>query len=147
PDPTTQAEARAILRRYRIPVSDAVAAALADPANETPKPEDAVFARTETRLIATPLRALEAAAAKARAFGLNTLILGDAIEGEARGVGTVHAGSARHIAAHGDPVAPPAVILSGGETTVTVRHRGRGGRNAEFLLGLTLALAGAPGIY
>ena len=142
PDPTTQADALAILERFAIPISDPVRAALANPANETPKPGEPAFARCETRIIAAPQLSLEAAAAAARKDGLMPLILGDAIEGEAREVGIVHAGIARQVARHRQPVEPPAVLLSGGETTVTVRGSGRGGRNAEFLLGLALALGG-----
>jgi glycerate 2-kinase len=147
PDPTSQAEALAILEHFAIPVSDAVRAVLADPSNETPKPGDPAFARCQSRIIAAPQMSLEAAAEAARTAGITPLILGDAIEGEAREVGIVHAGIARQVARHGQPVAPPAVILSGGETTVTVRGAGRGGRNAEFLLGLALALEGRPAIH
>ncbi|HEX2256063.1 MAG TPA: glycerate kinase [Afifellaceae bacterium] len=147
PDPTSQAEALAILERFAIPVSDTVRTVLAAPANETPKPGDPAFARCETRIIAAPQMSLEAAAEAARAAGVTPLILGDAIEGEAREVGIVHAGIARQVARHRQPVAPPAVLLSGGETTVTVRGAGRGGRNAEFLLGLALALDGHDGIH
>jgi glycerate 2-kinase len=147
PDPTSQAEALAILERFAIPVSDAVRTVLADPANETPKPGDPAFARCRSRIIAAPQMSLEAAAVAARAAGIAPLILGDAIEGESREVGIVHAGIARQVARHGQPVAPPAVILSGGETTVTVRGPGRGGRNAEFLLGLALALEGHPAVH
>jgi glycerate 2-kinase len=142
PDPTSQAEALDILRRYRIDAPQSVRAVLADPGNETPKPGDPAFARCQTRIVARPQQSLEAAAGAARAAGVTPVILGDAIEGEARQAGIVHAGIARQVAVHGQPVAPPAVLLSGGETTVTVTGEGRGGRNAEFLLGLALALAG-----
>lgn len=100
------------------------------------------------RLIATPMMALEAAAAVARAAGVTPLILGDALEGEARGAGTLMAGIARSAALHGHPARGPAVLLSGGETTVTIRHEppGRGGRNTEFLLALALGLDGLSGV-
>jgi glycerate 2-kinase len=136
-----------VLARYRIDVLGRVAEHLADPANETPKPGDPRLAGAETRLIATPWGALAAAASKAREAGYAPLILGDAIEGEARECGVVHAGAALSAARHGAPAAPPCVLISGGETTVTVRGRGRGGRNAEFLLSLALALDGKGGIY
>ncbi len=147
PDPTSFADARAILDSFGIdppgPVRDHLAAA----AEETPKPGDPRLARIETRLIARPQASLEAAAAHARAAGIAPVILGDAIEGEAREVARVMAGIARQAARHGQPAAAPCVLLSGGETTVTVTGRGRGGRNAEFLLALAIALDGAPGTF
>jgi hydroxypyruvate reductase len=143
PDPTTCAEALAILERYRIAAPERVLAAL----SETPKPGDPAFARVENRLIAAPMLSLRAAAEAARAAGVTPLILGDAIEGEAREVGKAFAGLALSCRQHGVPAAPPCVLLSGGETTVTVRGQGRGGRNAEFALGLALALDGAPGVF
>lgn len=147
PDPSTFAEARAILARYGIAPSPHVAAHLEAAAVETPKPGE--LPRAEFRLIATPLMALRAAAEAARALDLTPLILGDALEGESREVGTVLAGIARSVRAHAMPVAPPALLLSGGETTVTIGAgpAGRGGRNSEFLLGLAVALAGAVGIW
>ncbi len=146
-DPSTLADAREIVRRYALDLPDAARRALDDPANETPKPGDPALARAETHLVATPKASLDAAAAAARAEGLTPLVLGDAIEGEAREVGTCMAGIARYAARVGEPVAAPAVILSGGETTVTVTGEGgKGGRNTEFLLGLALALDGADGI-
>lgn len=149
PDPSTFAEARALLARYGIEPPPAVAAHLHAAAEETPKPGDPRLVGGEYRMIATPLMALEAMAAEARALGLAPLILGDALEGEAREVGTVLAGVARSVRAHGRPLPAPAVLLSGGETTVTVRAEkpGRGGRNTECLLGLALALAGEAGIW
>ncbi len=147
PDPTTSAEALAILRRYAIDVPARVVAHLESPASETPKPGDPLFGGVTNRLIATPQMSLEAAAAAARAAGVVPLLLGDALEGEAQEVGKAMAGIARSVAEHGHPAPAPCVLLSGGETTVTVRGQGRGGRNAEFLLGLTLALGGAPGVY
>lgn len=147
PDPTTFAEARAILAKYRIDAPASVVKHLAAAEHETPKPGDPIFERTVTRLIATPQDALEAAAAVARRHGVTPVILSDRIEGEARDVGLVHAAIARQVALRGQPVEPPAVLLSGGETTVTVRGQGRGGRNAEFLLSLAADLDGHPGIW
>ncbi|HXP72671.1 MAG TPA: glycerate kinase [Stellaceae bacterium] len=152
PDPTTFAEARAILAKYGIEPPAAAVAHLAAARDETPKPGDPRLAHAEYHLIATPQGALEAAAAAARAAGITPVILGDAIEGEAKDVALVHAGIARQAATGrlivGDrALMPPLVLLSGGETTVTVRGRGRGGRNAEFLLALAVALNGAPGIH
>lgn len=147
PDPTSFADARAILAKHGITPPPAVAAYLEQGADETPKPDDPRLAGVVTTIIATPQDALEAAAALARARGFAPIILGDAIEGEAREVAKVHAGIARQIARHGQPAPAPAVILSGGETTVTVRGSGRGGRNVEFLLALAVALDGHPGIH
>jgi glycerate 2-kinase len=144
PDATTFAEARAILARHRIAPSPAVAAHLAAAAEETPKPGDRRLARQAFHLVATPAMALAAAA---EAAGLPTMILGDAIEGEAREVGRVLAGIALSVRDHGHPGRPPLLLLSGGETTVTIRHDppGRGGRNSECLLGFALALERAGG--
>jgi hydroxypyruvate reductase len=114
-------------------------------AAETPKPDDPRLAGTEVRMLGTMQGALQAAADLARKEGLTPIILGD-LEGEAREVALVHAGIARQVARHGQPMPAPAVILSGGETTVTVRGQGRGGRNAEFLLALAVALDGHRGI-
>jgi hydroxypyruvate reductase len=114
---------------------------------ETPKPGDPRLAGCETIQIAGPQESLESAAAAARAAGIAPLILGDAIEGEAREVARVLAAIALHSARFGQPASPPCVLLSGGETTVTLRGKGRGGRNAEFLLALAVALNGAPGIH
>jgi hydroxypyruvate reductase len=147
PDPTTCADALAILDRYGIDVAPAARTLLASGAGETVKPGDPRLARAETHLIATPQMALEAAAAVAERAGVTTHILGDSLEGEARDVGTVMAGIARQVALRGQPFPPPCVLLSGGETTVTVRGRGRGGRNVEFLLALGIALDGQPGIH
>jgi glycerate 2-kinase len=114
---------------------------------ETPKPGDPVFARTITRIIATPQASLEAAAAVARKAGYQPLILGDALEGEASEVGCVMSGMARQVVAHGQPAPAPCVLISGGETTVTVRGSGRGGRNVEFLLSLAVNLNGLQRVY
>jgi glycerate 2-kinase len=152
PDPSTFAEARAILAKYAIVPPAAIAAHLAAAAEETPKPGDPRFARSSFVLVATPQQALLAAAAAARRAGVTPLLLADAIEGEARDVALVHAAIARQAAAGklviGESALPlPAVLLSGGETTVTVRGTGRGGRNAEFLLALAVALDGHPAIH
>lgn len=141
-DPTTAADARAILARYPIDVPDSITAFLASAAAETPKPDDPRLAGASVRVIASGRMALDAAGEVARAAGLAVLDLGDAIEGEAREVAKVMAGIARSIAKTGIPVPRPAVILSGGETTVTVRGNGRGGRNAEFLLAFAIETAG-----
>ena len=146
-DPTTCADALAILRRYAIAVPDKVRALLESGRGESVKPGDARLANSETRMIATPQMALEAAAAVARAAGVPVHILGDSIEGEARDVGIVMAGIARHVSTHQQPFQPPCILLSGGETTVTVRGNGRGGRNVEFLLSLGVTLNGQPGIH
>jgi glycerate 2-kinase len=148
PDPTTFADARAILAKYAIAPSPAVAKRLAaGPAEETPKPGDPRLARASYRLVATPQTSLEAAAMRAREAGVLPLILGDSIEGEAREVARAFAAIARQSAERGQPAPPPCVLLSGGEATVTVRGKGKGGRNTEFLLALALALGGHPRIY
>jgi glycerate 2-kinase len=151
PDPTTYRDAFDILKRYRVEPPATVAARLErgmrGEADETPKPGDPVFARTENRVIATAHQSLEAAAAALRARGYTTAVLGDSVTGEARDVAQVYAALAREIRTYGQPWKPPVALVSGGETTVTVRGKGRGGRNAEFLLSLTLELAGAPGIH
>ena len=144
PDPTTREQALDILARYGLAASGPIADWLGNPASETPKP--GAF-EAEWRLVATPAIALEAAATVARDLGYAPLILGDAIEGEARGVAKDHADFAHRVRREGHPVAAPCVLLSGGETTVTVTGTGRGGRNAEFLLALAIALDGAPDIH
>lgn len=145
PDPSTKADAAEIVARYGLALPPAAQAALQD-GPETPKPGEI---EADVRIIAAPYLALEAAAEAAHAEGLTPLILGDALEGEAREVGIVMAGVARSVARHGHPVAPPALLLSGGETTVTIGQggAGKGGRNTEFLLGIALALAGAEGVW
>jgi len=145
-DPTTCADALALLDRYAIGDNAAISY-LRNCAEETPKPGDPRLARAEVILIATPQNALQAAAAVAVKAGFTPLILGDSIEGEARDVALVHAGIARQIVRHRQPATPPCVLLSGGETTVTVRGHGRGGRNAEFLLALALALDGQANVH
>ena len=146
PDATTFADAQALLDRYGIVPSPAMTAWMAK-GHETPKPgslENASF-----QLIATPAMALQAAASVARAAGITPIILGDALEGESRELGIVMAGIARSIRTHGHPVKPPALILSGGETTVSIGQgpAGRGGRNTEFLLALAVTLNGSPNIW
>ncbi|HET8874866.1 MAG TPA: glycerate kinase [Casimicrobiaceae bacterium] len=146
-DPTTRADARAVLRRYGVDVPPTVRALLDTETAESVKPGDARLARADYRIIATPQKALDAAAQVARAEGVTPVILSDSIEGEARDVGKVLAALARQAALRKEPFVPPCVLLSGGETTVTVRGDGRGGRNVEFLLALALALQGRRGIY
>jgi hydroxypyruvate reductase len=146
-DPTTCADALAVLARCGIAAPPAVLDVLRSGAGESIKPGDPRLARSEVRFIATPQMALEAAAKVAREAGFAAHILSDCIEGEAREVGRVFAGLARHVARKGQPFSAPCVLLSGGETTVTVRGNGRGGRNVEFLLALGLALDGLPGVY
>ena len=147
PDPTTFADARAIIARYGITPSEAVAARLEQAADETP--DAAALPDTEFHLIATPMMALSRMAEVAREMGLTPLLLGDALEGESREMGIVLAGIARSIRTHAQPLAPPAVILSGGETTVTLggAAAGHGGRNTEFMLSFAVALGGTPGVW
>ena len=146
-DPTTLADAKKVLERYRIDIPHSVRAYLDDPAHETPKPDDPCFERTQTVLIATPRDSLDAAAKAAREAGLATVLLGDAIEGESHDVAATQASLAREAASEIHPGLPARLLLSGGETTVTVRGTGRGGPNTEFLLALAIALDGHPGIY
>ncbi len=146
-DPTTVVVALQVLDRHGIAIPDALRARLASGELETPKPGEPRLANSEFRLVASPRQMLEAAAAEATRLGITPLILGDAIEGEAREVGKALAGMAVSCGRHGFPAQKPCVLLSGGETTVTLRGEGRGGRNTEFLLGLALALDGAPCIH
>lgn len=143
PDPSTFAEARAVLTRYGLGSS----AALKRDAPETPKPGNPIFERVDNRLIASAQGTLEAVAAFFRERGVAPLILSESVTGEAREVARMHAALARQVRLHGQPLAPPCVLLSGGETTVTVRGKGRGGRNCEFALALALALGGLGGVY
>ncbi|HXD41218.1 MAG TPA: glycerate kinase [Ramlibacter sp.] len=153
PDATSCADAIAILQRYGIEVPGTIMSLLEQGALETPKPGDALFAGHEVHLIATPQQSLQAAAEAARAAGLEAHILSDEMEGESREVGKVHAALARAVARRDQPFGKPCVILSGGETTVTIRKlaagvpRGRGGRAGEFCLGLAQALQGQPGVW
>jgi len=142
PDPSTLADARAVVARYRLALPDIVSRALADPANESPKPDDTMFSSTEYKLIARPADAFRAAEREARAAGYEPVMLGDRIEGEAREVAAEHAARALDLQKQGRR----AVLLSGGELTVTMRGRGRGGPNQEYALALAAALNGAPGI-
>ena len=146
-DPTSCADALGILRRYEIDMPPAVRDLLESGRGESVKPGDPRLARAETHIIATPQMALEAAAEVGRAAGYSSHILGDAIEGEARDVGKVFAGIAAHAADVSEPFSAPCILLSGGETTVTVRGKGRGGRNVEYLLSLAIALDGHARIH
>ena len=151
PDPTTCADALAIIQRYRIDVPAAARALLESGAGESIKPGDARLQHCDTRIITAPQIALEAAAIVARAAGITPYILGDSLEGEARDLGKTMAGIARQVATRGQPFKTPCALLSGGETTVTMRgddaSRGKGGRNVEFLLSLAVALQGQGGVY
>jgi glycerate 2-kinase len=142
PDPSTLADARAIVARYHLDLPDAVTRALNDPGNESPKPGDAAFANTEYKLIARPADSFRAAEAAVRAAGHECVFLGANVEGEAREVAHAHAAKARELQAAGRR----AVILSGGELTVTIRGKGRGGPNQEYALALAIELAGTRGI-
>jgi len=150
-DPTTCADALSIIDRYRMPVPDAVRRLLGSNGCESVKPGDPRLARSglanDVRMIAAPQLALEAAAKLARDAGVAAHILGDSLEGEARDLGKAMAGIARQVATRGQPFAAPCVLLSGGETTVTVRGDGRGGRNVEFLLSLAVTLDGLAGVH
>ncbi|MBT5495673.1 MAG: glycerate kinase, partial [Alphaproteobacteria bacterium] len=141
-DVTTYADARGIFDKYELTPPESVGRCLSTAADETPKPGDPRLRNAECELIATPQMSLDAASAIAAKHGVTPVVLGDAIEGEAREVAIVMAGIARQMARRGQPAPAPAVLLSGGETTVTVRGAGRGGRNAEFLLALAVALEG-----
>lgn len=145
PDSTTFADARAVLAKHGIVPPEHVRAHLETAADETPKP--GTLPHASLHMVATPQDALEAAARIARDAGVTPLILGNALEGEARDVALVHVGMARQCAGFGQPVRPPCVLISGGETTVTVRGDGRGGRNGEFLLGMLVALRGFERVW
>jgi hydroxypyruvate reductase len=147
PDPTTRADALAIVDRWQMALPEAALAFLRSPLADAPDPRDPAFAGDTVRVVAAAELSLEAAARAARAAGLPAHILSDAIEGEARDVGALHAALARRVATRGEPFARPCVILSGGETTVTLRGPGgRGGRNAEFLLALAIGIDGLEGV-
>lgn len=147
PDPTTCEDALAIVRRYGIPLTAAARDLLESGRGESLKPGDPRLERATAHIVAAPQLALEAAAAVATAAGWPVHILGDAIEGEARDVGKVLAGIGRQVARHGQPFQPPCILLSGGETTVTIRGKGRGGRNVECLLATAIALDGQAGVH
>jgi hydroxypyruvate reductase len=142
PDPSTLAEARAIVARYRLDLPDVVTRALNDPANESPKPGDAAFTTASYKLVARPADAFRAAERAVRHAGYECIMLGDRIEGEARDVAADHAGQALALQRQGRR----AVLLSGGELTVTMHGKGHGGPNQEYALALAIALSGAPGI-
>ena len=146
-DSSTCLQALEIIRRYQIGMPDAMRQLLESSAGETVKPGDPRLQNSRVRLITTPQIALEAAAQVARAAGLTPHILGDSLEGEARDVAKTLAGITRQVALHGQPFQAPCVLLSGGETTVTLRGKGRGGRNVEFLLALAVALGDLKGVY
>lgn len=146
-DTTTCADALEILQRYKVNVPDSVRRILEEGVSETVKPDHPHMANVDTRVIASSQHALMAAADVARQAGITPVVLGDAIEGESREVAIVMAAIANQVRRHGQPVQAPCVLLSGGETTVTVRGEGRGGRNVEFLLSLALALQGADHVY
>ena len=145
-EPSTPAQALAVLAAYNVPVPPVVRQHLAT-ASGCPGPDDPRLARVTNHVIAAPQQSLEAAAAVARHAGVTPVILSDSLEGESREVGIVLAGIARQVRRHGQPAPPPCVLLSGGETTVTVRGTGRGGRNVELLLSLALALRGAENVH
>ena len=156
PDASTCAEALAICQRYQLTLPAAALAGLRSGNFETPKPGDMRFTDHSVHLVATPQHSLEAAAALAQSHGITAYILSDALEGESRDAGQIHAAIARQVAQHGQPFARPCVILSGGETTVTLRPNAtddkptapsRGGRASEFLLSCAIALQGEPGVY
>ena len=147
PDPTTCADALRLIAKYKIEIPAKVRAALESGDGETPKPGDPRLPPHEFHLIAAPQASLEAAAEVARGAGITPYILGDSLEGESRDMGVVMAGIARQVATRAQPFSAPCVLLSGGETTVTVRGDGRGGRNVEFLLSLAVALQGNPRVH
>lgn len=148
PDDATRQDALAIVDAYRLKLPQAALRHLASEAADAPSPADPRFAGNVVQVIASAARSLEAAAAEARRQGVEAAILSDAIEGEAREVAGVHAAIAREIATRNRPFAKPVVLLSGGETTVTIRNKGgKGGRNSEFLLAFALAVDGVDGIH
>ena len=146
-DSTTCTDALAIAERYQIALPPAARTLLESEAGETVKPDDAKLQNSTVRMVTAPQMALEAAARVAQAAGFTPYILGDSLEGESRDVARVLAGMAHQVALRGQPFVRPCVLLSGGETTVTIRGKGRGGRNVEFLLALAVGLAGTPGVY
>jgi hydroxypyruvate reductase len=146
PDAVSRADALALVRAWGIALPERIAAHLQRPEATAPDPADPVFARNEVRVIASAALSLDAAAALARQAGYGAAILSDAVEGEAREVARVHAAIAREVRLRDRPFARPVVVLSGGETTVTLRGKGRGGRNTEFLLSLAIGIDGLDGI-
>nr|WP_319483871.1 glycerate kinase [uncultured Cohaesibacter sp.] len=147
PDPTTRQDALDIIDRYKLQVPDSVLELLNSPRSESLKPGDERLSRSSHHIVAAPQLALEAAATLARSEGFETHILGDSLEGEAKDVGTVMAGIVRQIVTREQPFSKPCLLLSGGETTVTLKGNGRGGRNVEFLLSLAVGLDGLEGVH
>ena len=143
---TNRDDARAAIHAYRIKLPPGIMAHLETAPDDAPRPDDPAFARDEVRVIASAARSLEAAAALAQTRGITAHILSDAMEGEARHIALAHAAIAREIQRNNRPFTKPCLLLSGGETTVTLRHKGRGGRNSEFLLAFALAVEGVSGI-
>ncbi|MDI6028134.1 glycerate kinase [Corticibacterium sp. UT-5YL-CI-8] len=146
PDTATRADALRLIETYRIALPEKVLEHIRSEASAAPLPSDGRFARNEVRVIASAAVSLEAAAAEARRQGVESVILSDSIEGEARDVGSVHAAIAREVASRDRPFRKPVLILSGGETTVTLRGKGKGGRNSEFLLAFAIGIDGVDGI-
>ncbi|WAX97022.1 glycerate kinase [Aminobacter sp. NyZ550] len=146
PDEASRADARRLIETYRIALPANVMAHINSAAADAPQPTDPRFARNEVHVIASAAVSLDAAAEAARKQGVETVILSDAIEGEAREVGGVHAAIAREVATRNRPFNKPVLILSGGETTVTLRAKGKGGRNSEFLLAFAIGIDGLQGI-
>ncbi|MFE0013361.1 glycerate kinase [Mesorhizobium sp. NPDC059054] len=146
PDAASRADALAAIAAYGMKLPDAVMAHINSPAAEAPRPDDPKFARNEVHVIASAAVSLEAAAQEAKRQGVEAVILSDALEGEAREVGSVHAAIAREVATRDRPFKKPVLILSGGETTVTLRAKGKGGRNSEFLLAFAIGIDGVEGI-
>ena len=144
PDATSREDALKIVERYNLNLPQAAMDWLNDPKSAAPDPSDPVFANNEVHLIAAAQMSLEAAAKEARTQGIETHILSDAFEGEARVAGRFHAALARQIVDHGQPFSKPCLVLSGGETTVTLKHKGKGGRNSQFLLAFAQGIAGYP---
>jgi hydroxypyruvate reductase len=147
PDLGTREDALASIAAYGMKMPASVMAHINSPAADAPRPDDPRFAGNEVHLIASAGVSLEAAAAEARRQGIEAVILSDSIEGEAREVGSVHAAIAREVATRNRPFGKPVLILSGGETTVTLRAKGKGGRNSEFLLAFAIAIGGLEGIH
>lgn len=147
PDGATRQDALAIVEAYRMALPDRVMAHMNSSAADAPRPDDERFGRNEVRIVASAAVSLEAAAAEAKRHGIEAVILSDSIEGEAREVGAVHAAIAREVASRSRPFAKPVLVLSGGETTVTLRSKGKGGRNSEFLLSFALGIDGAGEIH
>ncbi|MCW9035681.1 MAG: glycerate kinase [Rhodospirillales bacterium] len=147
PDETSAQDVQDILNRYQVELSESLQTFLKSPEAETIKPHDPLFDQVQNTLIATPQMSLEAAAEIAKRNGITPMILSDRVEGESREVAKVMAAIALQVAERNQPLATPALILSGGETTVSIQGNGRGGPNTEFLLSLAIALNGAPGIY